>query len=189
MSIANPPKFVTIKEFLAIPEDGIDRELIRGEIRERPMTKRNRYHAKTEAKLAKLVGNWLDKQAEPRGDVFSGEVGCILSNTENTCVGIDVAYFHTEAVTQQTDETSMMRGSPILAIEILSPSDTVESINEKIDLYLDANVRLIWIVEPQFQTVTVHQPNTPPQLFNITQTFSADPQLPGLTIAVKDIFE
>ena len=35
---------ITTAELLAMPEDGMDRWLIRGELREKPMTKRNRYH-------------------------------------------------------------------------------------------------------------------------------------------------
>ncbi len=51
MSTADLPKFSTIEEFLALSDD-MDRELIRRQIRERPMTKRNRFLAASEAKLA-----------------------------------------------------------------------------------------------------------------------------------------
>ena len=33
---------MTIEEMLALPDNGYDRELIRGELREEPMTRRNR---------------------------------------------------------------------------------------------------------------------------------------------------
>ena len=38
MSVASP--LMTVEEFLALPDDGVDRVLIRGELRERPMTTR-----------------------------------------------------------------------------------------------------------------------------------------------------
>jgi Uma2 family endonuclease len=49
---------------------------------------------------------------------------------------------------------SIFRGSldvpPLLAVEILSPS---EDVNEKVDIYLDAGVVALWIVDPKNRTV------------------------------------
>ena len=61
MSIGTPS--MTTQELLALPENGMERELIRGELREREMTRRNRLHAATEAKIARVIGNWLDHQS------------------------------------------------------------------------------------------------------------------------------
>jgi hypothetical protein len=36
---------MTTAQLLALPDDGVERELIRGELRERPTTRRNRLHA------------------------------------------------------------------------------------------------------------------------------------------------
>lgn len=188
MSTAASPKLMTLDEFLALPEDGMDRELIRGEVRERPMTKRNRFHAASESKVSHLLRSWLDQQPEPRGEVYSGEVGCILHRNPDTTVGIDVAYFSAQTVANQTAVTSMVEGAPVLAIEILSPSDKQEEIAEKVDAYLEFGVALVWIIDPHFQTVTVHRSDAAPELFNVHQQVSADPCLPGLTIAVKDLY-
>ena len=42
MATAAPSELMTIEAFLALPEDGRRRELIRGEVREKEMTRRNR---------------------------------------------------------------------------------------------------------------------------------------------------
>jgi Uma2 family endonuclease len=189
MSIASPPpKLITIEEFLVLPEDGIDRDLINGQIREQPMTKRNRFHAETEATIARLIGNWVAEQPIKLGKVYSGEVGCSLRRNPDTNVGIDVAYFSAETVAQQTDTTTMMEGVPELAVEILSPSDTIEAISEKVELYLETGVKLVWIVDPRFKTVTVHRSDELPRLFNIQQQLSGDPFLKELMIKVQKIF-
>ncbi|MEO8499100.1 MAG: Uma2 family endonuclease, partial [Planctomycetota bacterium] len=78
---------------------------------------------------------------------------------------------------------------PVLAVEILSPSDKLESVNEKVDEYLATGVALVWVVDPHFQTVTVFQSGVEPELFNKEQILTAGPHLPGLSIAVKAIFE
>ena len=72
---------ITLEEFLAIPDDGVYREVIRGELREYrgdKMTRRNKKHTKVEAKIGRLLGNWLDTQPAKTGEVHSGEVGCII---------------------------------------------------------------------------------------------------------------
>ena len=72
-----------LEEFLEIPEDGISRELIRGELRERGMTIRNRFHCKISTNLAKSLGNWLDGRPEPRGEILTGDAGFRLKGTRD----------------------------------------------------------------------------------------------------------
>jgi Uma2 family endonuclease len=187
MSTAELPRLITVEEFLALPDD-MDRELIRGEVRERPMTKRNRFHAETEAKLAYLLNYWLRQQSAPHGKVYSGEVGCILQRGPDSTVGIDVAYFSADTVARQTNATTMIDGAPVLAVEVLSPSDMLEEIAEKISLYLNSSVKLVWIVDPHFKTVTIYQNGAEPELVNINQQLNAEPHLPGLLIQVRDLF-
>lgn len=186
MSVAS--KQMTVAEFLALPEDGIDRELIRGEVRTKGMTYRNRVHAKVVARIAHQLLEWTDQQSPRPGDVFSGDGGCILPNESETVVGIDVAFFSQATLDQQTDATTMIAGAPLLAVEVLSPSDKQEDITEKIELYLAAGTAIVWIVEPRFRTVTVYRPDTQPQLFNEQQIISAAPNLAGFSVPVAKLF-
>ncbi len=88
MSIADPPrKTMTAEELMAMPDDGIDRWIIRGELIERPsesmgwgqggrpMTMRNDVHSEVEALTTTSLGNWLRTQPPPRGKVLCGEAG------------------------------------------------------------------------------------------------------------------
>jgi len=72
------------------------------------------------------------------------EVGCRL--TADTVVGIDAAFFSAESVARQSDETTLIEGAPVLAVEVLSPSDKVEEINEKITACLAHGSAMVWIV-------------------------------------------
>ena len=183
---------ITLEEFLAIPDDSVYREIRRGVLREfrgEDMTRRNKRHTKVEAAIAKVLGNWLDQQPPKTGEIHSGEVGCVIQRDPLTAVGIDVAYFDYDVANDDSTETSFIDGPPILAVEILSPSDTIEDITEKVEDYLAVGVALVWIVNPRFRTVEVFRPHADPQLFNIQQTLSADPFLPGFTTQVRAIFE
>ncbi len=175
-------------ELFALPEDGVDRELIRGELREKPMTKRNRKHSRAEGRLALLLGKWLEQQPEPRGEILDGEAGFRIRRDPDTSVGIDLAYISAELSAATPEEAVYVDGVPVLAVEILSPSDTQEAILDKVREYLDVGVAQVWLVEPEFRTVTVYRAGAEPQLFNVQHDLSGDPELPGFRVKVAEIF-
>jgi Uma2 family endonuclease len=180
---------MTTEDLLALPEDGVDRELIRGELRERPFAYRDRLHGGTEATLTAFLSMWSLQQPSPRGTVYSGEVGCVLRRDPDTTVGIDVAYLTPEMVARQPDTTKLIDGAPLLAVEILSPNDKLEDLDDKIDEYLAAGVALIWVVNPHRQTVVVHRPDVKACLLNAGDELTAEPHLPGFRVPVAAIFE
>lgn len=178
---------MTTEEFLALPDDGKERWLINGQLREKDddaMTFRNRFHAWVEARIAFFLSLWLRDQPTPRGAVLSGEVGCKLS--EETVVGIDVGLFSADTIAGQSDETTLVEGAPVVAVEILSPSDKQSEVHEKVTMYLESGVQAVWIVDPLFRTVQIHQRGTGPKTFNDEETLSS--VLPGLEIPVADLF-
>jgi Uma2 family endonuclease len=179
---------MTAEEVLALPDDGVHRALIRGELREWPMTYRNRTHARLEARLAKLLGNWLDTQPEPRGEVVSGEAGFRLSRGPDSLVGVDVAYVSPEVALKPSPTTSLFEGAPVLAVEILSPSDTQGDVATKVGLYLEFG-SVVWVVDPDFQTITLHRPSQLPETLNTQQELSGEPYLPGFRTQVAAVFE
>ena len=73
-----PPHLMTAEEFLALPDDGVERWLIRGQLREkRPetieMTYSNSTHSWIEANIVYWLKQWQRQQAPPRGRVLCGE--------------------------------------------------------------------------------------------------------------------
>jgi Uma2 family endonuclease len=188
MSVPSTANLLTTDELLAMPENGVERELIRGELRERPMTRRSRLHTRTEARTVALLDRWMSTRPEPHGEILSGEAGCILRRDPDTTVGIDVAYLSPEMAARQSAETTLLNGPPLLAVEILSPSDKQEEIDEKVEEYLAAGVAIVWVINPRFRTVTVFRTDAEPELFNVRQVLSAEPHLPGFQVPVAEIF-
>ncbi len=187
MSTVVSKRPMTTEELLALPEDGVDRELIRGQLREKPMTRRNRWHSRIEARIAQYLQNWLDTQPEPRGLIVSGEAGFRLRRDPDSTVGIDVAYVSAEVAAFNADAV-YFDGPPVLAVEILSPSDKQEEIDEKVELYLETGVAVIWIVNPRLKTISVYRPGADPEMFNVDHELTAEPHLPGFRVKVARIF-
>ena len=180
---------MTTEELLALPENGIDRWLIAGELRETPMPTRNRFHSRIMTRSAQHLANWNDTQPPPRGQVLTGDAGVRLHEDPDTAFGLDVTYVSAQVMARQTSASTIITGIPTLAVEILSPSDKLEEINEKIDALLAVGVPLVWIIDPHHRTVTVHRPGAAPELFNIHQELSGEPHLPGFRMPVSRLFE
>lgn len=188
MSTAVPPsQTMSAAELMALPEDGIRREIIRGQLLERPMTLRNRVHSEIEANVALLLGAWRSRLSEPKGRVACGEAGFRLRTDPETLVGIDVAYASAELITRTDPSSAFYDGPPTLAVEILSPSDRHEQIVERVRLYLEVGT-VVWIVDPDFRTVTVYRPSARPEAFNESEELNADPYLPGFRESVAKFF-
>jgi Uma2 family endonuclease len=187
MSVATVSPVMTAEEFFALPDDGMERSLIRGRLKEKPMTRRNRKHSRAEGKLAHLLHRWLATQPEPRGEILDGEAGFRIRRDPDTGVGIDLAYISAELSAATPEEAVYVDGVPVLAVEILSPSDTQEEIMDKVRDYLSVGVAQVWLVEPVFRTVTVYRSNSEPRFFTAADELTGDPELPGLRISVAEI--
>lgn len=70
MSVAETPRTMTAEELLAMPDDGVERWLIRGELRENlksEMNRRNPDHSGTMTRVAAFLDQWLRSRPQPRG--------------------------------------------------------------------------------------------------------------------------
>jgi len=186
MSTATP--LMTAEEMLALPDNGMERDLIEGHLRERLMTRRSRRHGTTTANVTRLLANWNAAQSKPRGEVLAGEAGFRLRRNPDTTAGIDVAYISAELAATSAADTWLVDGPPVLAVEILSRSDTHEDVVEKIDLYLETGVRVVWIIDPDLRTLTVYRPDAEPTLFSSQQELADDPDLPGFRMKIAELF-
>jgi hypothetical protein len=93
---------MSVQEFLALPDDGIHRELIHGRVREdrelwaggkrgTEATVLNRFHNRIVIRVGQLLANWMDLQPKPRGEVVGGEARFWLRGTRESLVGIDIS--------------------------------------------------------------------------------------------------
>ena len=126
---------MTVEEFLALPDDGVERMLIDGVVRELGMTVRRWRHAAVQVNVAYLLKAWARRSARaarPR----RRRRGRIPPRDRGRCVGIDVAYASPELAAATPDRQAYFDGSPTLAVEVLSPSDKQEDIDDKIGAYL-----------------------------------------------------
>ncbi len=180
---------MTTADLLAMPDDGVERWLYKGEIREVGLSVRNRYHSAVMNRVGQVLTNWLDTRPRPRGVIVCGDAGFLLNHDPETTVGIDVAYVSPELAAKDSPETTVFDGVPIWAVEIISPSDQAGRLRDKLDIYRDVGVPVVWVVNPYNRAVTVTRAGQEPEMFNIRHDLVGDPELPGFRVAVAKLFE
>jgi Uma2 family endonuclease len=61
----------------------------------------------------------------------------------------DVSFVRAGRLAVDDLPTGICRVAPDLAVEVISPNDTADEIEERVDDYLGAGVRLVWVVFPR----------------------------------------
>jgi Uma2 family endonuclease len=77
---------------------------------------------------------------------------------------------------------------PDFAIEVLSPDDRPGRLSRKIAHYMEAGVRVLWVIDPEVEEITVWEPGAHPRLVIAGQDLSAAPVLPGFTVNREELF-
>lgn len=96
----------------------------------------------------------------------------------------DVSIFRVPKAAGETYNTQ----APILAVEIVSPSQNRLFFQDKAEIYLGAGTALVWVVWPETQTVDVWTPPATMTTLGMSHTLDGDTVLPGLQIPVAAIF-
>ena len=182
-----PRTKMTGDEFLALPDDGIDRVLLDGELWEMGMTLRNRSHGRRAARIAAVLSSWNDAQPDPWGEITVGDTGFWLERDPASLVGLDVAYASPEVIARTPEDATYYEGPPVLAVEVLSPLNKVEDIVAKVRQYLRAGT-VVWEVNPEYRTIQVHRPGLPVESDDVSRELVGDPYLPGFRVAMAEVF-
>ena len=85
--------------------------------------------------------------------------------------------------------TGFFDGAPDLAVEILSPSDTLTGLHERLVEYFANGTRLAWVVNPLEETVLVYQEAAHSErLLHKGDVLEGAPLLPGFSLALSELF-
>lgn len=117
----------------------------------------------------------------------TNDSGVVLERDPDTVRGPDVAYFESVASYREL-RPKPSETPPMLAVEVLSPSDSFRTVINKIKLYLDAGVKVVWLVDPEERTVSIHRPDGNWKVVAADQQLLGDPELPGFSYRVSDFF-
>ena len=78
--------------------------------------------------------------------------------------------------------------APDVAIEVVSPSNTPAELTRKTEEYFANGAQAVWIADPVPRTVAIRRPAAPEQVFGVGDVLTGEPEIPGFTCDVAEIF-
>src|SRR2546423_1394071 len=176
-------KLITAEEFAAIPDDGKRHELVRGVIVE--MVRPKPLHGKIQIRFGHFLDEFVD--AHDLG-LVTAEAGFLVARNPDVVRGPDVAFISKKRL-PNPDLAEFIPMAPDLAIEIVSPNDTVKEVHDKIEEYFRAGGLLVWVVYPESKRVHVYSSIENIQVVNIDGTLDGGDVLPGFILPLRDVFK
>lgn len=175
---------MTADELFMMPHDDFRYELVKGELVK--MSPTGGKHGILTIRLGAALVQHVE--ANNLGEAFGAETGFILTTNPDTVRAPDAAFVSRERIPPGDFPEKFWPGAPDLAVEVISPSDTLYEVEEKIEEYLEAGVKLIWIVNPKKRTVTIYQPNIEPQTLREADTLDGREVVPGFQYSLARLF-
>ncbi len=79
--------------------------------------------------------------------------------------------------------------APDFAIEVLSPINVETRNSLKVELYMRAGTRLLWVVNPENETITAYRPGEVTTVHRAGSTIDAKPVLESFSLDVAALFD
>jgi len=174
---------LTADDLWKIVADGSRYELSRGELV--PMTPVGLQHSWIVPRLGMFLTRYVD---EKRLGIVGMEGGFKLERDPDTLRAPDIHFVSKARIDKEGITPKFADFPPDLAVEVLSPDDTVSEVQKKVEEYLGGGVRMIWIVEPATKTVTAYRSHQDIKVFTQDQEIEGGDVIPGFRIRVAEIF-
>lgn len=179
------PKTYTPDDLLQMPDGGKGYELVNGELRDLVVSKESsRIGGEVYFRLRAFVGMTIP------GWVFPPETGFrCFPNSPNRVRKPDAAFIALDRMPPATyQDEGFCTTVPDLVVEVTSPNDLHDDVEEKLDEWLAAGVRVVWVVQPVNRTIRVHRADGGYAFLREADTLTGDDVLPGFTCPVADLF-
>lgn len=123
------------------------------------------------------------------GVVYAAETGFLLATTPDTVRAPDVAFVSRERLARQGEVEGYWPGAPDLVMEVISPADHYADVEDKVVDWLAAGVRLVVVVNPRKQVVTLYRSLVQITVLGVGASIDAPEIIPGWTLPVEDVFQ
>lgn len=136
--------------------------------------------------IAVELGIWARQNGTGRG--FDSSAGFTLPNGATRSP--DAAWIKLDRWNALSDEqkASFAPICPDFVIELRSASDTLKSLQDKMQEYIENGVRLGLLIDRENKAVHVYRPNHSPKIIENPESVNCDPELAGFALPMSRIW-
>jgi Uma2 family endonuclease len=177
------PGLMTVEDLWKLPDDNLRHELVRGELRTGPLA------GFEHGIISSAVGALLfEYTRSPKLGKVVIAAGFISAREPDTVRVPDLGFVSQLRLDQIGIPKQFFPGAPDLAVEVVSPSDTLEELEEKVDDFFAAGTQLVWVVNPRRRSVTVHRPGPRVSILKEPDQLTGEDVVPGFACTVSELF-
>lgn len=178
-------RLYTVEEFWEHYGEGARYELFRGELVQ--MTPTSDEHAE----LLLILGSYISPfvRQHKLGKAYGGDIGFRIRPDEATVLAPDIAFLKQDALPPGGRTRKFLTGPPTLAVEIVSPHDRPDDVQQKARAYLEAGTELVWVVYPEARQIMVYRSLDKVRVLTLESSLEGEDVLPGFSVPVREIFE
>ena len=175
-------ELMTADNLLLMPDDGMQRELIRGVLTEDMPPGYER--GVVQFRIGRLLGNFVEDN--DFGEILGGNSGFVLERNPDTVRGPDVAWVAPGRLENRV--VGFAELAPDLVVEVKSPSNSNREMADRAMMWLSHGTRMAVVADPGSVTLTVYRPGQPPKVMTELDIFDGGDVLPGFTAPVWSFF-
>jgi Uma2 family endonuclease len=137
-------------------------------------------------KISQQLANWADQDGT--GECFDSSAGFTLPN--GAMRSPDASWIKGNRWNALTEEqkASLAPICPDFVIELGASSNTLSSLQAKMQEYIDNGALLGFLIDRKNRTVHLYRPNRTPEILNDPTFVSADPELPEFILQMAKIW-
>jgi Uma2 family endonuclease len=177
-------ELLTADDLLKRPRDGYRYELSKGELIKEPPA--GNIHGKRTMRLGWRLARHVE--GNDLGVVFAAETGFRLATDPDTVRAPDVAFVIKKRIDEVGEFEGFWPGAPDLAAEVISPGDSYSEVEEKVEEYLNAGARAVWVVDPRRRTIAVYRSLTDITILIENDWLQGGDIIPGFRCLVGEVF-
>ena len=174
----------TASELYAMPDDGFRYELVKGELRK--MSPSGSEHGAIIINISVLLAQYV--RAKKLGVCFGAETGFKIASDPDTVRAPDLAFVSRERIPEGDHPKKFWAGAPDLVVEVVSPGDTYGEVEEKVEEWLAAGARAVWVLNPKRRGVSVYRSMTDVTRLSEGDELEGGDVVPGFRCKVSELF-
>ena len=176
---------LTANDLWNMPGHGEGYELVLGELR--TMAPSGYEHSSVGVDLATALNAFVKSNTLGK---FTGADGrYVLRKNPDTVRAPDIGFVRADRLPNGRATQKYFPGAPDLAVEIISPHDVYEEVEDKVKEFLEAGTRMVWVINPRRRSVTVFRSDNSITALRTSDTLSGEDVIPGFSLAVSEIFD
>jgi Uma2 family endonuclease len=137
-------------------------------------------------KIAQQLANWADQDGT--GETFDSSTGFTLPNGATRSPDVSWIKLQRWNALSEEQKASFAPICPDFVIELRSASDSLKSLQDKMQEYIANGASLGWLIDRRNRKVYIYRPSQEPEILNNPETVSGNPVLRGFVLRMAKIW-